>query len=116
MTRQNSRPRSAPTIGESGAAPLVAEQAGRDRGPWSTAKYCEKPDSRAVWRPDLNRKVLILRNARVQIPYPAEQANKSAKQGDKTDDQGIKSADHRKGPTSQIGTTVAAGRGALGCS
>jgi hypothetical protein len=32
----------------------------------------------------------------VQIPYAAEQANKSDEQGDKTDDQGIKSAEHGK--------------------
>jgi hypothetical protein len=32
----------------------------------------------------------------VQIPYAAEQGNKSNEQGDKIDDQGIKSAEHGK--------------------
>jgi hypothetical protein len=41
-------------------------------------------------------KVLILQNAGVQIPYAAEQGNKSDEQGDKIDDQGIKSVEHGK--------------------
>jgi hypothetical protein len=49
-----------------------------------------------VRRPDLRRKILILQNAKVQIPCAAEQGNKSDEQGDKIDDQGIKSAEHGK--------------------
>src|SRR5271163_5229708 len=51
---------------------------------------------RAVRRPNLSGKSLILRDTRVQIPYAAEQGNKSDEQGDKIDDQGIKSAEHGK--------------------
>jgi hypothetical protein len=39
-------------------------------------------------------KSLRLRDIRVQIPYAAEQGNKSDEQGDKIDDQGIKSTEH----------------------
>jgi len=77
-----------------GSKGLVAEEVGGDRVPWSTGRYCEKPDS----GPSSDRvcvgKSLILRDARVQIPYATEQGNKSDEQGDKIDNQGIKSAEH----------------------
>jgi len=77
-----------------GSKGLVAEEVGGDRVPWSTGRYCEKPDS----GPSSDRvcvgKSLILRDARVQIPYATEQGNKSDDQGDKIDDQGIKSGEH----------------------
>jgi hypothetical protein len=76
---------------------------GRDRVPWSTGRYREKPDS----APSNNRicavKSLILRDVRAQIPYAAEQRNQSDEQGDKTDDQGIKSAEHGKAPVVSSG-------------
>src|SRR6516162_4652086 len=79
-----------------GSKGLVAEEVGGDRVPWSTGRYCEKPDS----GPSSDRicvgKSLILRTARVQIPYAVEQGNKSDEQGDKIEDQGIKSTEHGK--------------------
>jgi hypothetical protein len=73
---------------------LVAEQVGRDRVPWSTGRYCEKPDPGPPSDRTCAGKSLILRDARVQIPYATEQGNKSDEQGDKIDNQGIKSAEH----------------------
>lgn len=52
-------------------------------------------------------KPLILRDLGGQIPYAAEQGNKSGEQGDKINDQRIKSAEHGKAPTGQIGAAVA---------
>ena len=75
---------------------LVAEQVGRDRLPWSTGRYCEKPDPGPPSDRTCAGKSLILRDAREQIPYATEQGNKSDEQGDKIDDQGIKSAEHGK--------------------
>jgi len=49
-------------------------------------KYCEQPDSRWSGDPTCVGKLLILQNTRVQIPYAAEQGNKSDEQGDKIDD------------------------------
>ena len=90
-----------PVPGESGtmssiAEPkrLVAEQVGRDRVPWSTGRYCEKPDPGPPSDRTCAGKPLILRDARVQIPYATEQGNKSDEQGDKIDDQGTKSGEH----------------------
>jgi hypothetical protein len=54
-----------------------------------------------------------LQNARVQIPYAAEQGNKSDEQGDKIDDQGIKSAEDGK---ARQGSAGRCGRRPLGCS
>ena len=75
---------------------LLAEQVGRDRVPWSTGRYCEKPDPGPPSDRTCAGKSLILRDAREQIPYATEQGNKSDEQGDKIDDQGIKSAEHGK--------------------
>jgi hypothetical protein len=49
---------------------------------------------------------LILRDLGGQIPYAAEQGNKSGEQGDKINDQRIKSAEHGKAPTDQIEAAV----------
>ena len=67
---------------------------GRDRVPWSTGKYREKTDTSPFGGGALERKSLILRDTRRQIPYATEQGNKSGQQGDKIDDQGIKSPEH----------------------
>src|SRR6516165_11563579 len=90
-----------PVPGESGnmssiaeSKGVVAEQVGRDRVPWSTERYCEKPDPGPPSDRTCAGKSLILRDARVQIPYATEQGNKSDEQGDKIDDQGIKSGEH----------------------
>src|SRR6516165_11654582 len=90
-----------PVPGESGnmssiaeSKGVVAEQVGRDRVPWSTGRYCEKPDPGPPSDRTCAGKTLILRDARVQIPYATEQGNKSNEQGDKIDDQGIKSGEH----------------------
>jgi hypothetical protein len=77
-----------------GSKGLVTEEIGRDRVPWSTGRYCEKPDSGPSSDRTCAGKSLILQDTRVQIPYAAEQGNKSDDQGDKIDDQGIKSAEH----------------------
>src|SRR6516165_9367909 len=90
-----------PVAGESGTMSsiaeskgLVAEQVGRDRVPWSTGRYCEKRESGPFMDRICAGKSLRLRDIRVQIPYAAEQGNKSDEQGDKIDDQGIKSTEH----------------------
>jgi hypothetical protein len=51
---------------------------------------------------------LISRNSRAQIPYAAEQGNKSDEQGDKVNDQEIKSAE-----LGTYGNRVRGGRGGL---
>jgi hypothetical protein len=74
--------------------------------PCSTARYCEKPDPGPSGDLICVGKPLILRDLGGQIPYAAEQGNKSGEQGDKINDQRIKSAEHGKAPTGQIGAAV----------
>jgi hypothetical protein len=93
---------------------LVAEQVGRDRVPWSTERYCEKPDSGLLGDLICVGKSLILGDLRGQIPYAAKQGNKPGEEGDKIDDQRIKSAEHGKAPQVRSGRLVA-GWGSLGC-
>ena len=94
---------------------LVAEQVWGDRVPWSTERYCEKPDSGPSGDLICVGKSLILRDLRGQIPYGAEQGNKPGEQGDKIYNQRIKSAKHGKAPQVRSGRPWRAEWGSLGC-
>jgi hypothetical protein len=64
--------------------------------PCSTGIYTEKSDSGVSSDRSGAGNHLISRNIREQIPYMAEQGNKSDEQGGKIDEQGIKSPEHRR--------------------